>query len=62
MSNKTPDTTETKATQAEALKAAIKGRREAREAAHSVELRHVVALEQIADELTTIRVHLTGAP
>lgn len=40
---------------------ALRVRHEAREAAHSVEVRHVVALEQIADELTTIRVHLIGA-
>ncbi len=52
--------TEGKKEQKPTLEGTLHLRKEARTKAVSMESRNVTALETIADELTTIRVHLTG--
>jgi hypothetical protein len=45
---------------ADLLKGELARHRAVRDDAHSIEVRQVVALEQIADELTALRIHLVG--
>jgi hypothetical protein len=46
---------------ADQLAAALQEKQQTRAQAHSVELREVLALEQIADELTALRVHVVAS-